>query len=116
MSKKKIGLSDKVIPNPLIGSFSFFVKNGFNPIWEETAEFRLVYPELVFVEFRVKSGDYAKTDDHLGSFIAPFTSLRQGYRHVPLENYAGIRLTPASLFTHVCVLNSVQNKNKVNQP
>jgi len=26
---------------------------------------------------------------------------RPGYRHVPLENYAGVRLTPASLFTHI---------------
>jgi hypothetical protein len=44
-------------------------QNGFNPIWEETAEFRLVYPDLAFVEFRVKSGDYSKTDDHLVTVI-----------------------------------------------
>jgi phosphatidylinositol phospholipase C delta len=88
-------------------------QNGFNPIWEETAEFKIVYPDLAFLEFRVKSGDYSKTDDHLGSFIAPFSSLRQGYRHVPLENYAGIKLTPASLFTHICVMCAVPNKNKV---
>ena len=93
----------------------FVSQNGFNPIWEETAEFKLVYPELAFVEFRVKSGDYSKTDDHLGSFMAPFISLKQGYRHVPLENYAGIRLTPASLFTHVCVLCSVPLKPKTSK-
>jgi hypothetical protein len=27
--------------------------------------------------------------------------VRSGYRNVPLENYAGVRLTPASLFVHV---------------
>ena len=29
-------------------------KNGFNPIWQEVAEFDVTVPELAMVEFKVK--------------------------------------------------------------
>ena len=29
-------------------------KNGFNPIWQEMAEFNIAVPELAIVEFKVK--------------------------------------------------------------
>jgi len=71
----------------------------------------MVYPELAFIEFKVMSGDYSKTDDHLGSFVASFVSIKSGYRHVHLENYSGIKLTPASLFIHVSV--TVRNQKSL---
>ena len=75
-----------------------FWQNGFNPIWEETAEFKLVYPELAFVEFRVKSGDYSKTDDHLGSFIAPFASLRYVESRFVATNHLHMRFLHCGVF------------------
>ena len=29
-------------------------RNGFNPLWEETAEFEIKYPELALVEFKAE--------------------------------------------------------------
>ena len=59
-------------------------------------------PDLCFVEFRVKTRSAVSPDDgHLASYVASLSMLRSGFRNVPLENYAGARLTPASLFVHV---------------
>ena len=78
-------------------------RNGFNPLWEETAEFEITYPELALVEFKVKSK--AKVvggqDAHLGSNMISLPLVRSGYRHVALETYEGTRLTPASLFLRI---------------
>ena len=57
-------------------------------------------PEFCFVEFRVKTRS-SPDDGHLASYVASLSMLRSGFRNVPLENYAGARLTPASLFVHV---------------
>ena len=75
-------------------------QNGFNPSWNETVTFVIRKPEFCFVEFRVKTRS-SPDDGHLASYVASFPMLRPGFRNVPLENYAGARLTPASLFVHV---------------
>ena len=77
-------------------------QNGFNPSWNETFAFVIRRPEFCFVEFRVKTRS-SPDDGHLASYVAPFSLLRSGFRNVPLENYAGARLTPASLFVHVTI-------------
>ena len=63
----------------------FYPQNGFNPIWESCTEFKLVYPELTFIELQVKTRpkdvDSKSCDDPLiGHLILPYTLLRQGYR------------------------------------
>ena len=80
-------------------------KNGFNPIWNETASFRVAYRELAILEFKVKSRakSVGGTDDHLGSFAVALPMVRRGYRNVLLEGYDGSRLTPANLFVHVAM-------------
>ena len=75
-------------------------QNGFNPSWNESFTFVIRRPEFCFVEFRVKTRS-SPDDGHLASYVASFSMLRPGFRNVPLENYAGARLTPASLFVHV---------------
>ena len=59
------------------------------------------------MEFRVKSrsGGTSSEGEHVGSYVIALDMMRTGFRNVYLENYAGARLTPASLFVHV-VLNS----------
>ena len=78
----------------------FRFQNGFNPSWNETFTLAIRRPDFCFVEFRVKTRS-SPDDGHLASYVASFSMLRPGFRNVPLENYAGARLTPASLFVHV---------------
>ena len=85
------------------------LQNGFNPIWETLTEFRLLYPELSFIEFQVKTlkeDENSKSSDDpvIGSCIVPYILIQQGYRHVYLEDELGHRLTPACLFLHVSVI------------
>lgn len=57
---------------------------------------------MAFLEFRVKTrSGKSQSEEHLGSYVLPLDLMRTGYRNVYLENYAGDRLTPASLFVHV---------------
>ena len=87
-----------------------YFQNGFNPSWNETFAFVIRRPEFCFVEFRVKTRS-SPDDGHLASYVAPFSLLRCGFRNVPLENYAGARLTPASLFVHVTIGDGPEGAN-----
>lgn len=73
-----------------------------------------MYPELTFLEFQVRSSlqiSSKTVDDPLiGHSILPLSLLRQGYRHVFLEDEAGHRLTPACLFLHLAVIDCAQKK------
>merc|ERR1719219_1364173 len=78
-------------------------RNGFNPLWEETAEFEITYPELALLEFKVKSR--AKVvggqEAGLGGHLISLALVRSGYRHVQLQTIEGVRLTPACLFLRI---------------
>ena len=72
-----------------------------------------MYPELTFIEFQVHSSlqnSKSMDDPLIGLSILPFSLLRQGYRHVFLEDEAGHRLTPACLFLHLAVIDCAQKK------
>lgn len=75
--------------------------NGFNPRWDCTFNFTVHAPDLALVRFKVEDHDYTSSNDFLGQFTLPFTSLRTGYRHVRLLKLDGSSLSPASLFVHV---------------
>ncbi|XP_039547096.1 1-phosphatidylinositol 4,5-bisphosphate phosphodiesterase delta-3-A isoform X3 [Pimephales promelas] len=75
--------------------------NGFNPRWDCTFKFQLHVPELVLVRFMAEDHDYATSNDFLGQFTLPFTSMRTGYRHVHLLKADGSSMSPSSLFIHV---------------
>ncbi|XP_035985711.1 1-phosphatidylinositol 4,5-bisphosphate phosphodiesterase delta-3-A isoform X2 [Fundulus heteroclitus] len=77
--------------------------NGFNPRWDCTFNFTVHVPDLALVRFVVEDHDYTSSNDFLGQFTLPFTSLRTGYRHVRLLKSDGSSLSPASLFIHVKV-------------
>uniref|UniRef100_A0A3Q1CV42 Phosphoinositide phospholipase C n=1 Tax=Amphiprion ocellaris TaxID=80972 RepID=A0A3Q1CV42_AMPOC len=87
--------------------------NGFNPRWDCTFNFTIHVPDLALVRFMVEDHDYTSSNDFLGQYTLPFTSLRTGYRHVRLLKLDGSSLSPASLFVHVkvtpCHYYSVQN-------
>ncbi|XP_074518599.1 1-phosphatidylinositol 4,5-bisphosphate phosphodiesterase delta-3-A [Halichoeres trimaculatus] len=77
--------------------------NGFNPRWDCTFNFTVHVPDLALVRFMVEDHDYTSSNDFLGQFTLPFTSLRTGYRHVRLRKMDGSSLSPASLFVHIKV-------------
>ncbi|KAK3534767.1 hypothetical protein QTP86_024104, partial [Hemibagrus guttatus] len=75
--------------------------NGFNPMWNENFQFDLYVPELALVRFIVEDYDCVSSNDFIGQYTAPFTSLQNGYRHVPLYNQNGDLLSSAQLFVHI---------------
>uniref|UniRef100_A0A8C4EPW6 Phosphoinositide phospholipase C n=1 Tax=Dicentrarchus labrax TaxID=13489 RepID=A0A8C4EPW6_DICLA len=77
--------------------------NGFNPRWDCTFNFTVHVPDLALVRFMVEDHDYTSSNDFLGQYTLPFTSLRTGYRHVRLLKVDGSSLSPSSLFIHIKV-------------
>ncbi|XP_039978978.1 1-phosphatidylinositol 4,5-bisphosphate phosphodiesterase delta-3-A-like isoform X2 [Xiphias gladius] len=92
--------------------------NGFNPRWDCTFNFTVHVPDLALVRFMVEDHDYTSSNDFLGQYTLPFTSLRTGYRHVRLLKLDGSSLSPASLFIHVTVTpcQSSLYKSSTNSP
>ncbi|MGH0169852.1 UNVERIFIED_CONTAM: hypothetical protein FKN15_001411 [Acipenser sinensis] len=76
---------------------------GFNPRWNHTLVFDVGVPELALVRFVVEDHDTTSSNDFVGQFTLPFTSLRQGYRHIHLLSADGAPISPASLFVHIKV-------------
>ncbi|XP_029312862.1 1-phosphatidylinositol 4,5-bisphosphate phosphodiesterase delta-3-A-like [Cottoperca gobio] len=77
--------------------------NGFNPRWDCTFNFTVHVPDLALLRFMVEDHDYTSSNDFLGQYTLPCTSLRTGYRHVRLLKLDGSSLLPSSLFIHLKV-------------
>ncbi|XP_025087105.1 1-phosphatidylinositol 4,5-bisphosphate phosphodiesterase eta-2-like isoform X2 [Pomacea canaliculata] len=78
--------------------------NGFNPRWYETCTFTIRVPELALVRFVVKDEDPG-LDDFVAYYCLPFSSMREGYRHFPLYNIHGHRISHSYIFVHVAISN-----------
>lgn len=52
--------------------------SGFNPRWDCTFNFTVHVPDLALVRFMVEDHDYTSSNDFLGQYTLPFTSLRTG--------------------------------------
>ncbi|KAL7976451.1 hypothetical protein Chor_008400 [Crotalus horridus] len=57
--------------------------------------------KLALVRFMVEDFDASTKNDFIGQFTAPFTSLKQGYRHIHLLTKNGDQYPSATLFVHV---------------
>ncbi|TNN50592.1 1-phosphatidylinositol 4,5-bisphosphate phosphodiesterase delta-3-A [Liparis tanakae] len=86
--------------------------NGFNPRWDCTFNFTVHVPDLALVRFMVEDHDFTSSNDFLGQFTLPFTSLRTGYRHVRLLKVDGSNLSPSSLFVHLKVTQCQSSPSK----
>uniref|UniRef100_A0A8C9T682 Phosphoinositide phospholipase C n=1 Tax=Scleropages formosus TaxID=113540 RepID=A0A8C9T682_SCLFO len=75
--------------------------NGFNPMWNENFQFDVCVPELALVRFVVEDYDSTSQNDLIGQYTLPFTSLQNGYRHVPLLTKNGDIIPSAALFVHI---------------
>ncbi|XP_072524966.1 1-phosphatidylinositol 4,5-bisphosphate phosphodiesterase delta-1b isoform X2 [Salminus brasiliensis] len=80
--------------------------NGFNPMWNENFQFDLYVPDLALVRFVVEDYDTVSHNDFIGQCTVPFSSLQNGYRHVPLFNKDGDLLSSAGLFVHVMAVDA----------
>ncbi|XP_077171937.1 1-phosphatidylinositol 4,5-bisphosphate phosphodiesterase delta-3 isoform X2 [Paroedura picta] len=77
------------------------LNNGFNPCWNEMLTFHVRVPELALVRFVVEDYDTTSSNDFVGQFTLPLTSIKEGYRHIHLLSKDGTSLSPATLFVHV---------------
>ncbi|XP_073701389.1 1-phosphatidylinositol 4,5-bisphosphate phosphodiesterase delta-4 [Garra rufa] len=75
--------------------------NGFNPLWNETLQFKIHTPELALVRFVVEDYDKASRNDFIGQYTLPFTCIQPGYRHVHLLSKDGTSIHPSSIFVHI---------------
>lgn len=55
-----------------------FFGSGFNPRWDCTFNFTVHVPDVALVRFMVEDHDYTSSNDFLGQYTLPFTSLRTG--------------------------------------
>ncbi|XP_060683770.1 1-phosphatidylinositol 4,5-bisphosphate phosphodiesterase delta-4-like [Hemiscyllium ocellatum] len=74
--------------------------NGFNPVWYETLSFIVHVPDLALVRFVVEDYDLASKNDFVGQYTLPFTTIKEGYRHIHLLSKDGTGIPPSSLFVH----------------
>ncbi|XP_069761360.1 1-phosphatidylinositol 4,5-bisphosphate phosphodiesterase delta-3-like isoform X2 [Narcine bancroftii] len=75
--------------------------NGFNPVWNESLRFTVTVPELALIRFVVEDYDSSSSNDFIGQFTLPFSSMKEGYRHVHLLSRDAAPLSPATLFIRV---------------
>lgn len=83
-------------------------ENGFNPEFDRTFTFdlRTKYPDLVFVRWSVKlsdGGNYNDRSPAVATYTAKLTSLKQGFRTLPLHDHNGDRYLFSTLFCHIKV-------------
>ncbi|XP_042372351.1 1-phosphatidylinositol 4,5-bisphosphate phosphodiesterase delta-4-like [Plectropomus leopardus] len=84
----------------------FFSAEGFNPSWNENFQFDVYVPELAVVRFLVEDYDSTSDNEFVGQYTLPLSSLKMGYRHVPLLNKDGDVLHSAGLFVHIMVVDA----------
>ncbi|XP_032891061.1 1-phosphatidylinositol 4,5-bisphosphate phosphodiesterase delta-3 [Amblyraja radiata] len=75
--------------------------NGFNPVWNESLRFIISVPELTLIRFLVEDYDSSSSNDFIGQFTLPFTSVKEGYRHIHLLARDSASLSPATLYVRV---------------
>ncbi|XP_069564218.1 1-phosphatidylinositol 4,5-bisphosphate phosphodiesterase zeta-1-like isoform X1 [Brachyistius frenatus] len=78
--------------------------NSLTPFWETDMNFNISVPELCLIRFCVRDQTGLLSSEFVGQYTLPFTSLKKGYRWVPLRCRDGCSLDPASLFVFVCFL------------
>ncbi|XP_075062181.1 1-phosphatidylinositol 4,5-bisphosphate phosphodiesterase zeta-1 [Mixophyes fleayi] len=75
--------------------------NAFNPQWNQSFTFSVQVPELALVRFCIQDQVTLISNEFLGQYTLPLTSINRGYRHVPLLNKHSQSIVPASLFVHI---------------
>eukprot|EP01062_Namystynia_karyoxenos_P023958 TRINITY_DN19296_c0_g1_i1.p1 TRINITY_DN19296_c0_g1~~TRINITY_DN19296_c0_g1_i1.p1 ORF type:complete len:1099 (+),score=352.91 TRINITY_DN19296_c0_g1_i1:111-3407(+) len=75
--------------------------NGFDPLWNEDFEFTVRSVEMAMLTLRVSDNNSTGIDLPIAEASIPLTSLRCGYRSVPLRNIVdNVEIDHASLLCH----------------
>ncbi len=56
----------------------FIENNGFNPVWNETFQFDIYFPQMCLVRFDVYDYDVFSRDDRLAYYCLPMTTMQTG--------------------------------------
>ncbi|TPX06927.1 uncharacterized protein E0L32_011151 [Thyridium curvatum] len=81
-------------------------ENGFNPIFQRNFVFNITtkYPDLIFVRWSVKLAENgAYSINTLGTYTAKLSSLKQGYRTIPLLDNNADQYLFSTLFCRIKV-------------
>ncbi|KAI1266634.1 phosphatidylinositol-specific phospholipase C [Xylariaceae sp. FL1019] len=80
-------------------------ENGFNPIFNHTGDMNVTtkHPELVFIRFAVKfaTGDTPSNSKPVATYTVKLSSLKQGYRTLPLLDSNGDEFLFSRLFCYI---------------
>jgi len=77
--------------------------NGFNPVWDESFNLRILNPDLALIRFAVYDEDMFGDPNFLGAATFPAHCLLQGYRSVALRNGYSEELELSSLLVQVVI-------------
>lgn len=91
------------IRRPLRHRTRIVKENGFNPIFDNKFVFeaRTKYPDLIFIRWSVKlseGGNYNDRAPAVATYTAKLTSLKQGFRTLPLFDHNGDQYLFSTLF------------------
>ncbi|XP_041852277.1 1-phosphatidylinositol 4,5-bisphosphate phosphodiesterase zeta-1-like isoform X2 [Melanotaenia boesemani] len=90
------------IPSDYCQKYTHTVKsNSLSPHWDADMNFSISVPELCLIHFCVRDQTNLLKSEFVGQYTLPFTSLKKGYRWVPLRGRDKCSLDPASLFVFV---------------
>ncbi|KAF1808319.1 PLC-like phosphodiesterase [Eremomyces bilateralis CBS 781.70] len=94
------------IGSPVTKRTKIVSNNGFNPSFNESVTMTLEtkYPSLVFIRWTVFNSTSAEKVTNkvaLGTFTAKLSSLRTGYRHLPLYDNNGEQFLMSTLFCRI---------------
>eukprot|EP00002_Diphylleia_rotans_P018076 TRINITY_DN3501_c0_g1_i2.p1 TRINITY_DN3501_c0_g1~~TRINITY_DN3501_c0_g1_i2.p1 ORF type:complete len:494 (-),score=84.55 TRINITY_DN3501_c0_g1_i2:164-1645(-) len=77
--------------------------NGYDPKWNERCKINLRRPEEAIFLFEIYDYDVGVNDDFIGYYSIPFTSIRTGYRAIPLKDKKHKSIPYSTLFCHIQV-------------
>lgn len=103
-NKPDAPVRDPLEDTPLKHRTKIVRENGFNPEFDGSFTFNITtkYPDLVFVRWSVRLADKGYNDrPPLATFTAKLSSLKQGYRTIPLLDLNGDRYLFSTLFCHI---------------
>ena len=76
--------------------------SGFNPSWaDEGCEFQIINPDMALLRFVAQDEDVFGDPNFIGQAVFPVSSIKPGFRSVPLKNTIGDELELSCLLVHV---------------
>lgn len=88
--------------------------NGLNPMWKENnfVVFDLLCPDLALIRFVVQDEDTFGEPNFLGQATYPVSSIKSGYRSIPLKNGFGEDLEMAAILIHLEMRNPCESEDR----